>query len=301
MLNLRKSILLGSLATAIVLIVVTLIPPIALWAESGTTSASEEQVVISTSDQPLERQAKLKRAWIVYREVDSSDIYALMKSGGKRAIKTLDFFTAYNANYHIKIVKKGRLDNFITGDPITSMDGLSPEDFIKAPGKHRLVKVKNKAAVYLITPEGKKRVIIAEGVFHRFGWEFRDVEEISATELNSIPEDSAITDNTIFDEEIEVDTTHKRLEREKLNKRLNLRGKTMIRHRLVKAFDNPDVYVIDGQGRKHKITSEKAANKYRMNLHDITEVTQEELDAFPDSNEITETSTPVNLDEQVEN
>ncbi|MFA4937029.1 MAG: hypothetical protein WC575_01900 [Patescibacteria group bacterium] len=298
MLNLRKSILLGSIAAAVALLVVTFIPPIALWAES--TTSSEEEVVISTNDLPLERQAKLKRAWIVYREINSSTIYALTKTNTKRAIQTLAFFTAFDANYHIKLVKLGRLDNFTLGDPITTVEGLNPEDFTKAPGRFRLVKVANNAAVYLVTPNGKKRVIIAAGVFHRFGWEFRDVEVISQSVLDALPTDTSVTDDTVFDEEVEVNTTHQRQEREKLQTRLKLKNKTQIRQRLVKAIDNPNVYVIDGQGRKHLITSEKAMNKYRMNMHDITEVTQEELDAFPDSTAVTETSTPVDLDEEVE-
>ena len=212
----------------------------------------------------------------------------------------MDFFTAFNANYLIKLVKEGRLSEFAVGDPITTITGLNPEDFIKAPGMYRLVKVAGNPAVYLITPDGKKRVIIAAGVFHRFGWQFRDVETISQTELNSNATDTSITDNTVFDEEVEVEGTHKRQERERLSERLNLLGKAMIRHRLVKAIGSADVYVIDGQGRKHKITSEQAANKFKMNLHDITEVTQEELDAFPDSTAITESASPVDLDEEVE-
>lgn len=289
----------GSVATLIVLTVVTLAPALSLRAKADSANTSEEQVVAEPTDQPLERQAKLRRSWIVYREMGSKDIYALTKDQKKRAIKTLDFFTAFNANYHIKLVKAGRLSEFAVGDPITTVEGLNPADFIKAPGRHRLVKVSGNPAVYLVTPEGKRRVVIAAGVFHRFGWEFRDVEVISETELGSLPEAEAVTDNTVFNEEVEVDTTHQRQERDRLQERLSLRGRTLIRHRLVKALDNPNVYVIDGQGRKHLITSERAANIHRMNLHDITEVTQEELDAFPDSTTIGEAASPVNLDQQV--
>ena len=297
MLNLRKSLLIGGIVAIMVLTVTSIMPIKFLRADE---SSSQEEVVTESSDQPLERQAKLRRSWVVYREVNSTTIYALTKNKTKRAIQTLDFFTAFNANYLIKLVKEGRLSEFTVGDPITTTTGLNPEDFIKAPGMYRLVKVAGNPAVYLITPDGKKRVIIAAGVFHRFGWQFRDVETISQTELNSNATDTSITDNTVFDEEVEVEGTHKRQERERLSERLNLLGKTMIRHRLVKAIGNPDVYVIDGQGRKHKITSEQAANKFKMNLHDITEVTQEELDAFPDSAAITESASPVNLDEEVE-
>ena len=297
MLNLRKSLLIGGIVAIMVLTVTSIMPIKFLRADE---SSSQEEVVTESSDQPLERQAKLRRSWVVYREVNSTTIYALTKNKTKRAIQTLDFFTAFNANYLIKLVKEGRLSEFAVGDPITTITGLNPEDFIKAPGMYRLVKVAGNPAVYLITPDGKKRVIIAAGVFHRFGWQFRDVETISQTELNSNATDTSITDNTVFDEEVEVEGTHKRQERERLSERLNLLGKAMIRHRLVKAIGSADVYVIDGQGRKHKITSEQAANKFKMNLHDITEVTQEELDAFPDSTAITESASPVDLDEEVE-
>lgn len=296
--NLRQPLIIGGVVAMMVLTITSVLPVNFLRADDNNSS-NQEDVVTSSDDQPLERQAKLRRAWVVYREMGSTTIYALTKDKKKRAIQTLDFFTAWNANYHIKLVKQGRLDNFTLGDPITSITGLNPENFIKAPGRYRLVKVESGPAVYLITPNGKKRIVIAAGVFHRFGWQFRDVEIISQTELDSYITDSSITDGTVFEEEVEVEGTHKRQERDRLSERLNLLGKTMVRHRLVKAIGNANVYVIDGQGRKHLITSETAANKFRMNLHDITEVTQEELDAFPDGSAISDTSNSVYLDEKV--
>lgn len=295
--NIRKSLLIGAISAIMVLTITSVVPVKFLYADE---SSDQEEVVTASTDKPLERQAKLRRAWIVYREVNSTTVYALTKNKTKRAIQTLDFYTAFNANYLIKLVKEGRLSEFTIGDPITTTAGLNPEDFIKAPGMYRLVKVTGNTAVYLITPDGKKRVVIAAGVFHRFGWQFRDVETVSQTELDSYTTDTSITDGTVFEEEVEVEGTHKRQERERLSERLSLLGKTMIRHRLVKAIGSANVYVIDGQGRKHLITSEQAANKLKMNLHDITEVTQEELDAFPDAAAITETNTPINLNEEVE-
>lgn len=280
-----------------------LIPTMFLRAQEAsvtTVASAEEEVVTQPTDEPLVRQAKLRRAWNVYREVGTTDIYAITKAKTKRAVKTLDFFTAFNANYHIHLVASGRLANFTTGEPITSIDGLNPEDFVKAPPRARLIKVKGKPAVYLITPNGRRRVIIAEGVFHRFGWEFRDVEEVSESELNSYLEDTSVTDSTVFEEEINVQSTEQRLQREQLNKRLQLKGRTVVRARLVKAIGDPNIYVIDGQGRKHRIASEAAARRRGLDLKVTTEVTTEELAAFPDGPEITETSASVNLNEVVQ-
>ena len=171
---------------------------------------------------------------------------------------------------------------------------------MKAGWGWRLVKVKGKPAVYLITPDGKRRLVIVAGVFHRFGWEFRDVVEVSDSDLNAMPEDSAVIDSTVFEEEVNVDTTRKRLQREQLEKRLELKGKKVLRVRLVKAIGDPNIYIIDGKGRKHRIASEAAARKRNINLREITEVTEEELEAFPETEEITETTLSVNLNETVD-
>lgn len=299
--KIHKFVLAGGAAIIAAMLLAVVLPATILRAETETaTPSGEEDVVASPTDQPLARQAKLKRAWVVYREMDSKDIYAITKDKKKRLIQTLDFFTAFNANYHIKVVKPGRLANFTTGDPITTITGLNPDDFMKAGWGWRLVKVKGKPAVYLITPDGKRRLVIAAGVFHRFGWEFRDVEEVPESEVNALPEDSAVTDNTVFEEEVNVGTTRKRLQREQLEKRLELKGKKVLRVRLVKAIGDPNIYIIDAKGRKHRIASEAAARKRNLNLREVTEVTEEELEAFPNAEEITETQLPVNLNESVD-
>ena len=70
------------------------------------------------------------------------------------------------------------LDEFTAGDPITSITGLNPDDFRKAPARCRLVKTAESAAVHLVCGK-ERRTIIREGVFHQFGWEFRDVETVA--------------------------------------------------------------------------------------------------------------------------
>jgi hypothetical protein len=300
----QRTLTIGAgLAGALVVIFVT--PIFLLTAQTNSaTTAAEEEVVISDTDQPLDRQAKLRRMWAVYREVDSPSLYAITRkqSDGKhhkKEIQTLAFFTKYNANYLIKLVAKGRLENFPTDPPITSVDALNPADFVKAPWRYRLVKAADNKAVYLVTPDGRRRVVIAEGVFHRFGWEFRDVETVPETELAALPEDTAVTDATVFSEEVDIDTTQKRLTAEQITKRLNLQRKLTIRQRLIKAIGSPDIYIIDAKGIRHKIASEAAAMKHRLNLKTTTEVTQEELAAIPEGSAIAETASSVNLDATV--
>lgn len=299
--KIHRLVLVGGITTIVALLLASVLPATILRAEETATptSGGEEDVVTLPTDQPFARQAKLKRAWVVYREMDSKEIYAITKDKKRRLIQTLDFFTAFNANYHIKVVKPGRLANFTTGDPITTATGLNPADFIKAGWKWRLVKARGKPAVYIVTPDGRRRLVIAEGVFHRFGWEFRDVEELSETEVNAMPEDSSVVDGTVFEEEVTVDTTHKRLQRQELEQRLKLKGKKVLRLRLVKAIGDPNIYIIDGKGVKHRIASEAAARKRNLNLRETTEVTEEELEALPAGAEITETTLPVNLNETV--
>ena len=98
---------------------------------------------------------------------------------------------------------------------------------------------------------------------------------------------------------MKVDSTQKRLQREQLEKRLELKGKKVLRLRLVKAIGDPNIYIIDAKGRKHRIASEAAARKRNLNLRETTEVTEEELEAFPEAAEITETTLPVNLNETI--
>lgn len=294
----------ASLLGASVVIFVSSIISLKAQADLTASTSAEEEVIISDTDQPLDRQAKLRRTWAVYREVDSPSIYAITRkqSDGKhhkKEIQTLAFFTKYNANYLIKLVAKGRLENFPTDAPITSVDALNPADFVKAPWRYRLVKAANNKAVYLVTPDGKRRVVIAEGVFHRFGWEFRDVETVAETELAALPEDAAVTDSTVFSEEVDIDTTQKRLTAEQITKRLNLQRKLTVRQRLIKAIGSPDIYIIDAKGLRHKIASEAAALRHRLNLKTTTEVTQEELAAIPEGSAITETASSVNLDATV--
>lgn len=255
-----------------------------------------ESVVVSPTDKPLDRHAKLHRAWTVYREKGSTQIWAIRKDAKtKHEVQTLDFFTAHEANYHILLVAAGRLDQFTVGDPITSGD-VNPEDYRKRPFRCRLVKAKNMPAVYLVC-HGKKRVILREGVFHRFGWEFRDVEEVTDAELASFETVDPVDEETVFDEAVDVDTTDKRNLRERLEKRLELKGKKKVRARLIKRHDRPEVYVIMPDGKLRHITSLDVARRLRLNLKETTEVSGDELDAFEVEGEVTADTSDAVLDQ----
>jgi hypothetical protein len=250
---------------------------------------SEEDVVASSGDTPLVRYAKLRRSWVVYREVGSSEIYAITSDMTKREIQTLAFFTAFDANYHIKLVQEGRLEGIDTGDPITSVDGLDPSEFRKAPLRCRLMKTADQPAVYLACGN-KRRVILREGVFHRYGWEFRDVETVDQSEIDALEEDTALDESSVFDADVEIDTTATRQLRERLATRLNLQSKTRVRDRLVKAEGDSSVYLITADGTKRHIRDMAAVRAHNLNLQNVTEVTEDELEAFPDADDVTDST-----------
>jgi hypothetical protein len=126
---------------------------LAVAASVDTSSAAavtaQESVVISPSDKPLERKAKLERNWVLYN--DGATVWALYKGAGqivcvttpctanvetlikKRAIQTMSFFSAFKANFRIITVNPDRLARFTVGDPITSTDGLTADMFVKRP------------------------------------------------------------------------------------------------------------------------------------------------------------------------
>ncbi|MDA1038380.1 MAG: hypothetical protein O2877_01675 [bacterium] len=246
---------------------------------SAETSVEAESIVVAPTDTPLERQAKLHRAWTVYREKGSTQIWAIRKEEKtKHEVQTLEFFSAFDANYHVLLVADGRLDQFIVGDPITS-NNLNPEDWRKQPFRCRLVKAEENPAVYLVC-QNKKRVVLREGVFHRFGWEFRDVEKISDEELSSFETDDEIDEETLFEEEVEVDSTEKRSLREQIKKRLELKGKDEVRARLIKQHDKPEVFVIMPNGKLRHIKSLEEARRHKLKLKETTEVSGDELEAF---------------------
>lgn len=295
--------LFGSIAAIAVSIAIA---PMLVGAQGSDGASGKEDVVAQSSDTPLQRQAKMHRTWTVYREAGSDQIWALQFAASatnaedgtvadrvrnfvKREVQTLDFFTAFDANYLVKVVKDGRLDDIPTGDPITSADGLDPADFRKAPFACRLVKSETASAVYLVC-HGKRRVVLREGVFHQFGWEFRDVETVSDTELASYAEEDAVVEETVFEEDIEVETTENRELTEQVKKRLELRGKNMTRDRLIKSQKDNRVFLLDKEGVRRHIKDMNAVRRHGLNLKDVTEISEDELEAIPEGSAVTETT-----------
>ena len=254
---------------------------------ADTGSSAEEDVVASPDDAPLERYAKFRRSWVVYREASSTQIYAITSDHMKREIQTLEFFTAFDANYLIKIVRPGRLEDLETGDPITSVEGLDPADFFKRPWRCRLVKTESDSAVYVVCGT-KKRVIVREGVFHRYGWEFRDVEIVTEEELDALEDGDELNEETVFEEDVEIDSTEKRHLRERLQERMDLQGKDNIRERLVKTADSPDIYMVMPDGTRRHVQSMEALRLHRMYATDVSEVTDDEIEAFDEGEPIEE-------------
>jgi len=291
---------LGSLAAIAVSIAIA---PMLVGAQSADGTSGKEDVVARSSDTPLQRQAKLKRTWTVYRESGSSQIWALQfaatatddsdetseqraRNFVKREVQTLDFFSAFDANYMVKVVAEGRLADIPEGEPITSTEGLDPSDFRKAPFACRLVKTEESSAVYLAC-HGKRRVILREGVFHQFGWEFRDVETVDEAELAALDEEEAVVEDTVFEEEVEVEASENRHLTDQVKERLELRGKHDARQRLIKSEDDNRVFLLDKEGRRRHIESMEAARKHGINLRDITEISHDELDAIEEGDDIT--------------
>jgi hypothetical protein len=289
-------------AFALFLAVGALLPAVAqvTTTSASATDSAESDVIIEATDAPLMRQAKLGRYWTVFRELGSDHIYVIRRGADgaaatKHEIQTLGFFAAFDANFLVKLVGAGRLANIAEGTPITDAAGLDPKDYLKTLGRFRLVKSPNSSTVWLVTPAGVRRAITAAGVFHRFGWEFRDVETVSDSEVAGLAEGEAVTDETVFEEEVQVETTSKRNAAERLKERLSLKGKTRVRQRLLKVFGDPKVYLLDGQGRLRHIASERVANRLGLDLKDLTEVTPEEAAAIGYGDEIGEATSANSL------
>ena len=263
------------------------------------SNSSEEDIIAKSDDSSLERSAKLRRAWNVYREIGGDAIYAIGVSSTKHQIMTLDFFTAFDSNYKVKIVPEGALDEYETGNPITDASVIDPEEFQKSPRRCRLVRSEEDPAVYLVCGD-KKRVIIREGAFHQNGWEFRDVEVVPEEQIDELEDGEAVTEVTVFDEDVEVDTTEMRETRERLSKRMSLQGKDQVRDRLVKGIGDSDVYLITADGQRRHVKDEETANRLGLDLRKVTEVPLSEVEAFEEGDEVDEDTPEEVVEETVE-
>jgi hypothetical protein len=273
---------------------------------TGTTSAKED-VVTNSTDTALQRQAKLERTWTVYRKADSTQLWAISPVGAvtngstsgtmsfqKREIKTLEFFSAFDANYLVKLASGEWLDTIPEGAPITTIEGLKFTDFVKRPFPCRLFRTSDKPTVWLAC-HNFRRAVIREGVFHQFGWEFRDVEIVSDSEVAMYTEETPVTEETVFDEEVGVETTENRMLTEQVEKRLELRGKTMNRDRLIKSPGDPRIFILDHDGERRYVKDMDAVRRHGLDLKGVTEISQDELEAITEGEPVTETTNHAEL------
>jgi hypothetical protein len=143
--------------------------------------------------------------WTVFREKDATQIWAVTTSSTKREVQTLAFFSGQSFSFEIRLVENGRLDAFAIAAPITSTDGLNPAEFRRLPPPPcRLLKAPEHAAVYLVC-EQMRRPILHEQAFHKFGWDFKDVQTVPSTELEGLPTEAAVDEQTVLDEDVSIE------------------------------------------------------------------------------------------------
>ncbi len=272
---------------------------VAASADTSTAAAvtAQESVVISPSDKPLERKAKLERNWVLYN--DGTTVWALYKGAGqivcvttpcptnvetfikKRAVQTMSFFTAFKANFRIITVNPDRLARFTVGDPITSTDGLTADMFVKRPYlAYRLVKAQGSPAVYLDDGE-KLRPIVHEKVFKNLGLDFKDVETIAANLLGQKPVGTVVTADTVFTEPVEVQTTEARKTVEDVKSRLGETMMKQVKNAIIKAGEQ--YFMLTKQGKRliAPAQQEQISQRLKLDLSKAVEVTTEEAAVIP--------------------
>lgn len=272
---------------------------VAASADTSTAAAvtAQESVVISPSDKPLERKAKLERNWVLYN--DGTTVWALYKGAGqivcvttpcptnvetfikKRAVQTMSFFTAFKANFRIITVNPDRLARFTVGDPITSTDGLTADMFVKRPYlAYRLVKAQGSPAVYLDDGE-KLRPIVHEKVFKNLGLDFKDVETIAANLLGQKPVGAVVTADTVFTEPVEVQTTEARKTVEDVKSRLGETMMKQVKNAIIKAGEQ--YFMLTKQGKRliAPAQQEQISQRLKLDLSKAVEVTTEEAAVIP--------------------
>lgn len=294
-------------------VVVGLAPQLGRAQSTGTEATAaveaQESVVVSTSDAPLVKVAKLRRNWVLYN--DGTTVWALYRGSSttpcsttpcpanvtitKRAVQTMSFFTAFKANFRIVQVSAERMARFATGDPITSTEGLTAEMFIKRPYfVYRLLKAANSSAVYL-SDGSTRRAVVHEKVFSNLGLSFSDVETVPTTQLTALPEATTVTADTAFDEDIVVSTTNLRKRFEEVKERLTSSNRLQrVRDALVKQIGTNDYYLITKNGKRpiRAAVAELVSQRLGIDLSRAVEVTAEEVTAMPTQAEVT-TATPV--------
>jgi hypothetical protein len=304
------------LASLVAAIGVATVPYYFIRAEESATVAADttasvqaqENVVVSPTDKPLERKQKLERNWVLYN--DGTTVWALYKGTSaitcvttpcpataehsitKRAIQTMSFFTAFKANFRIVLVGADRLSRITTGDPITSVDGLTADMFIKRPyNAYRLVKAQGSPAVYL--DDGSQlKPVVSEKVFKNLGLDFKDVETVAASWLSQKPVTSAVTADTVFSEDVAVQSTAIRKTLDDVKSRLGPDMLKKIKDAAIKVGERYFLMTKNGKRPIPPAQEHQVSERLNLDLSKAVEVTAEEAAAIPTVAEVTP-ATPV--------
>lgn len=272
--------------------------PVNTVGENKPVNPSEEK------PRPTESKSNTPSAWILHREKGSSKIWVITKDKTKREIQTFAFFSLLDGNYLIKLTESARLAELTEGTPITSIEGLTADDFLIVPRNTcKLIKGKDKPAVYLVCGS-VRRVILREGVFKQNGWDFKDVKTVSAEDVAAFTEGEAVSEQTTLDIDTEVETgttepstepvkpkehaSNKEALRAKLEARFKALGKDEEKERLVKPEGYAQIYLIDKDGVKHRIVNMEAIRKHKLDLKHTTAVPAAEVSALQEGEPITE-------------
>lgn len=243
----------------------------------------QEDVVVSSTDTPAVRLRKLARYWAVYREIGSQSMYAITVSGTKREIKTWDFFTKIESNFGMRLMPKGSLDQFTTGDAITSVDGLDFKSFRKLAEPCRLIKTADKPAVYLACL-GIKRAIKNEQAFKQFGWDFKQVQSVRQGDVDQLKEGEFISESTVFDQGVTIEQPT--IQQQPIMGQQQQRPKQSsppagtVKYDVVKTQGDSKLFVLSADGKLHQIPNLETLRALRIDTSNPRVLTADQLKQY---------------------
>lgn len=246
----------------------------------------DEDTVTSSDDTPATRLRKLAKYWAVYRELGSNSMYAITVSGTKREIKTLDFFTKIESNFGMRLMPKGSLDQFQTGEAITTVEGLNLSSFRKLAQPCRLIKTADKPVVYLACL-GMKRAIQSEKAFRLFGWDFKQVQTVGAGDVDAMKSGDAVSESTVFDMGVNIEapmmqsqpTQPQASDTQEKNKPSTESAK-LNAYTVIKVQGDSKIFVLGSDGKLHRILNLEVLRALKIDMSKIRIVTAEQLKQY---------------------
>lgn len=243
----------------------------------------EDDIVVSSTDSPAVRLRKLARYWAVYREIGSQSMYAITVSGTKREIKTLDFFNKIESNFGMRLMPKGSLDQFTTGDAITSVDGLDLKSFRKLAEPCRLIKTADKPVVYLACL-GIKRAIKNEQAFKQFGWDFKQVQSVKQGDVDQMKDGESVSESTVFDQGVTIEQPTNQ-QQQPMNQKPEIRKPSTpvagtVKYDLVRLQGDAKLFVLGADGKLHRILNLEALRALRIDTSKIRVLTADQMKQY---------------------